>query len=48
MLYLHGLGHYHPNNIIDNSFLESLNINTNNEWILDRVGIHERRTAQLY
>lgn len=45
MLYLHGLGHYHPNNIIDNSFLESLNINTNNEWILDRVGIHERRTA---
>ena len=45
MLYLHGLGHCHPDKIIDNSFLKSLNINTNNECILDRIGIHEQRTV---
>ena len=44
MLYLHGIGHYHPDNVIDNQFLEDLNIETNNEWIMDRVGIRERRT----
>tara|TARA_R110002110_G_scaffold124505_2_gene301889 strand:+ start:38894 stop:39874 length:981 start_codon:yes stop_codon:yes gene_type:complete len=44
-LYLHGVGHFHPDNIIDNVFLESLNIETNNEWIMDRVGIKERRTV---
>jgi len=44
-LYLHGVGHFHPENIIDNLFLESLNIETNHEWIMDRVGIKERRTV---
>jgi 3-oxoacyl-[acyl-carrier-protein] synthase-3 len=45
MLYLHGLGHFHPENVIDNAFLESLDIGTNNEWIIERVGIRERRTV---
>src|SRR5688572_9959055 len=45
MLYLHGLGHFHPENVIDNAFLESLDIGTNDEWILERVGIAERRTV---
>lgn len=45
MLYVHGIGHFHPDNIIDNQFLESLNIGTNNEWIMERVGIRERRTV---
>jgi len=44
-LYLHGVGHFHPDNIIDNLFLESLNIETNHTWIMDRVGIKERRTV---
>ncbi len=44
-LYLHALGHFHPENVIDNRFLEDLDIGTNNEWILDRVGISERRTV---
>ncbi len=44
-MYIHGIGHFHPPNIIDNNFLESLNIGTNNEWILSRVGIKERRTV---
>ena len=45
MLYLHGAGHYHPNNVIDNAYLESLNIETTDEWILDRVGIKKRHTV---
>ncbi|SEM61658.1 3-oxoacyl-[acyl-carrier-protein] synthase-3 [Syntrophus gentianae] len=45
MLYLHGLGHFHPENVISNSFLEELDIGTNEEWIMDRVGIMTRRTV---
>ncbi|HZO13453.1 MAG TPA: hypothetical protein VFB62_09340, partial [Polyangiaceae bacterium] len=45
MLYVHGLGHFHPENEIDNRFLESLDIGTNDEWIVSRVGIHSRRTV---
>lgn len=45
MLYIHGLGHFHPDNIIDNKFLEELDIGTNDEWILERVGIRTRRTV---
>ena len=45
MLYLHGLGHFHPENEIDNAFLESLGIGTNHQWIVDRVGIESRRTV---
>jgi 3-oxoacyl-[acyl-carrier-protein] synthase-3 len=45
MLYLHSLGHFHPENIISNKFLEDLDIGTNNEWIMERVGIQNRRTV---
>lgn len=44
-LYLHGLGHFHPENVIDNAFLESLDIGTTDAWILERVGIRTRRTV---
>ncbi|MFT5695063.1 MAG: 3-oxoacyl-[acyl-carrier-protein] synthase-3 [Myxococcota bacterium] len=44
-LYLHGLGHFHPENEITNAFLESLDIETNEDWIMDRVGIRSRRTT---
>jgi 3-oxoacyl-[acyl-carrier-protein] synthase III len=44
-LYLHALGHFHPENVIDNNFLEKLDIGTNDEWILERVGIRDRRTV---
>jgi 3-oxoacyl-[acyl-carrier-protein] synthase III len=44
-LYLHGLGHFHPANEIDNAFLEQLDIGTNDAWILGRVGIRSRRTV---
>ncbi len=45
MLYLHGMGHFHPENVIDNNFLEGLDIDTNDAWIRERVGIRTRRTV---
>jgi 3-oxoacyl-[acyl-carrier-protein] synthase III len=44
-IHLHGLGHFHPPNEIDNAFLEGLDIGTNDAWILERVGIRSRRTT---
>lgn len=44
-LSLHGLGHFHPENEITNRFLEELDIGTNDDWILERVGIRSRRTT---
>jgi 3-oxoacyl-[acyl-carrier-protein] synthase III len=45
MLYLHAMGHFHPDSIITNQFLEDLDIGTSEEWILERVGIKTRRTV---
>jgi len=44
-LYLHGIGHFHPENEISNQFLEDLDIGTSDQWIIDRVGIRSRRTV---
>jgi 3-oxoacyl-[acyl-carrier-protein] synthase III len=44
-LYVHGLGHFHPENQITNRFLVDLDIGTTEEWILERVGIRSRRTV---
>jgi len=44
MLHLHGLGHFHPETGITNRFLEDLDIGTSESWILERTGIHSRRT----
>jgi 3-oxoacyl-[acyl-carrier-protein] synthase-3 len=45
MLYLHGIGHFHPETVIDNKFLMGLDIGVDVDWILRRVGIRERRTV---
>lgn len=45
MLHLHALGHFHPENVIDNAFLEGLGIDTNDAWIMERVGIRSRHTV---
>ncbi|MBA4395852.1 MAG: ketoacyl-ACP synthase III [Syntrophus sp. (in: bacteria)] len=45
MLYLHGLGHDYPQNVITNRFLEDLDIGASEDWILERVGIRTRRTS---
>jgi 3-oxoacyl-[acyl-carrier-protein] synthase III len=44
-LFVHGMGHFHPENIIDNAFLESLDIGTSDQWIMERVGIKRRHTV---
>jgi 3-oxoacyl-[acyl-carrier-protein] synthase-3 len=44
-IFLHGLGHAHPENEITNRFLEELDIGTDDDWILERVGIRSRRTV---
>ena len=44
-MYLHGLGHFHPENEITNEFLTNLDIGTNAQWIEERVGIQSRRTV---
>jgi len=44
-LYIHSMGHFNPEVVITNKFLEELDIGTNDEWIVDRVGIRERRSA---
>ena len=44
-LFIHGIGHFHPENCIDNAFLSGLHIGTDNEWIMERVGIRTRRTV---
>lgn len=45
MLYLHGIGHFHPETTLDNKFLVDLDIGVDEDWILQRVGIRERRTV---
>lgn len=45
MLYLHGMGHFHPDHILSNQFLVDLDIGTSHEWIEERVGIVNRRTV---
>jgi 3-oxoacyl-[acyl-carrier-protein] synthase-3 len=44
-LFLHGLGHFHSEVEITNAFLEELDVGTNEDWILERVGIKTRRTV---
>ena len=44
-LFVHGVGHFHPENRIDNAFLSSLHIGTDDAWIMERVGIRCRRTV---
>jgi 3-oxoacyl-[acyl-carrier-protein] synthase-3 len=44
-MYLHSLGHFHPENVIDNRFLERLDIGTDDEWIVSRTGIRNRHTV---
>jgi len=45
LLYLHAVGHFHPETVLDNQFLTSLDIGVDAKWIEDRVGIIERRTT---
>lgn len=45
MLFMHGVGHAHPENEITNTFLEELDIGTSNDWIVERTGILKRHSV---
>lgn len=45
MLYILGMGVSHPTETIDNKFLEALDVGTNEQWILDKIGIVTRVTT---
>lgn len=45
MLFIHSVSHWHPDTVIDNAFLTSLNIGTDEAWIERVVGIRTRRTV---
>lgn len=42
MLHILGMGYYHPTTVIDNQFLEDLDVGTNAQWILEKIGIVTR------
>lgn len=42
MLSILGMGHAHPDTAIDNQFLEDLDIGSNAQWIVDKIGIRTR------
>ena len=44
-MYLHALGHFHPETVITNAFLQDLGLETDDAWILERVGIRTRHTV---
>jgi 3-oxoacyl-[acyl-carrier-protein] synthase-3 len=44
-MFIHGMGHWHPETRIDNAFLESLDLGTTDAWVMQRVGIRTRHTA---
>ncbi len=45
MLGILGIGYAHPTNEIDNHFIVSLGVDTNEQWILEKIGIRSRRTV---
>jgi 3-oxoacyl-[acyl-carrier-protein] synthase-3 len=42
MLSILGMGCAHPSNAIDNKLLEALDVGTNEQWILEKIGIRTR------
>jgi 3-oxoacyl-[acyl-carrier-protein] synthase-3 len=44
-MFLHALGHFHPENLITNAFLQDIGLETDDTWIVERVGIRTRHTV---
>lgn len=42
MLYILGMGHSHADTVIDNKFIEDLNVGTNAQWIVEKIGVEHR------
>lgn len=39
------MGHHHPDTVLDNRFLQELDLGVDEAWILERTGIRHRRTV---
>lgn len=44
-MYINAIGHFHPDNQIDNSFFSELNNGSDADWVLERTGIKSRRSV---
>ena len=44
-MFIYSMGHYFPENILDNQFFDQLDIGSAADWIHDRVGIETRRSV---
>jgi len=44
-MFIYALGHYFPDNILENAFFDKLDIGSSADWIRDRVGIEARRSV---
>lgn len=44
-LHILGMGYSKPEGVIDNAFIENLNVGTNAAWIVDKIGIEERKST---
>lgn len=44
-VYIHSMGHFHPESRLDNEFFDSLDIGSDAQWVEDRTGIKSRRSV---
>jgi 3-oxoacyl-[acyl-carrier-protein] synthase-3 len=44
-MFIYSMGHYFPENVLDNKFFDKLDIGSAADWIEERVGIVERRSV---
>jgi 3-oxoacyl-[acyl-carrier-protein] synthase III len=44
-MFMYSMGHYFPENVLDNDFFDRLDIGSAADWIKDRVGIVTRRSV---
>jgi len=45
VLHILGMGYSVPDTIIDNKFIEDLDIGTSDDWIMSKIGIEQRRSS---
>ncbi len=44
-IFIQSMGHYHPPTVIDNHFIDSLDIGSDAAWVKERTGIESRRSV---
>ena len=44
-VYIESMGHYHPKTVLDNDFIDQLDIGSDANWVSERTGIESRRSV---